>query len=237
LGSLISLRLSSLYAAALLALAGCTADQSPAVKTSDAGSTLSILAAATHKADGWRILPLKRRTIYSVVKSDGRSAIMAVGRKSASGLARHVNIDPRACRTLRWSWRVDQMQSTVNLRKKSGEDVAASLFITFGDPGFMMLPNPVPTLRYVWTTEHMQKGEIFDNPFRPKIIRTIVAENRSDRLGEWVDFERDLYADYLAAFGKPPGDTIQLVSIFTDNDQSKEPVKVYYGPITVHCSA
>ena len=128
------------------------------------------------------------------------------------------------------------MQSNVNLRKKSKEDVAASLFLTFGDPGLMLLPNPVPTLRYVWTTDHMKLGEIFNNPFRPKIIRTIVVQNRSDRLGQWVEFNRNVYADFISAFGKPPTDNIKLVSIFTDNDQSREPVMAYYGPISVQCS-
>jgi hypothetical protein len=74
------------------------------------------------------------------------------------------------------------MQTEIDLRQKSKEDVAASLFLTFGDPGFMMMPNPVPTLRYVWTTEHMTIGELLDNPFQPDIIRTIVVENRTDRL-------------------------------------------------------
>jgi len=100
----------------------------------------------------------------------------------------------------------------------------------------MMLPNPVPTVRYVWTTDHMKIGELFDNPFRPDIIRTFVVENKTNRLGQWIDFKRDLYADYVAAFGKPPNDHLKLVSIFTDNDQSKEPVMAYYGPITVRCS-
>jgi hypothetical protein len=128
------------------------------------------------------------------------------------------------------------MQTNVDLRQKSKEDVAASLFLTFGDPGFMMLPNPVPTLRYVWTTDHLKIGDIFDNPFRPGIIRTIVVENRSDRLGEWVEFTRDIHADFAAAFGKPPTDRLELVTIFTDNDQSKEPVVAYYGPISLRCS-
>jgi len=200
------------------------------------GTNLSILHAPTYRTDGWHDSPLRGRTHYSVVKRGGRSAIMAIGRNTASGLARRVNIDPKTCRNIRWFWRVDQMQSNVNLRNKSKENAAASLFLTFGDPGLMLLPNPVPTLRYVWTTDHMKLGEIFNNPFRPKIIRTIVVQNRSDRLGQWVGFNRNLYTDFLSAFGKNPTDNIKLVSIFTDNDQSREPVMAYYGPISVQCS-
>jgi hypothetical protein len=200
------------------------------------GTVLSVLSARTYRADGWRSLPVRGRTRYSVVERDGRDAIMAVGRRTASGLARRINIDPKVCRQLRWSWRVDRIQTDVDLRNKSKEDVAASIFLTFGDPGLMFLPNPAPTIRYVWTTDHMKIGEIFDNPFRPKIIRTIVVENRTDRLGEWIDVTRDIVDDYRAAFGKPPTEKIELVTLFTDNDQSKQPVTAYYGPISIRCS-
>jgi hypothetical protein len=222
--------------AAFLTLTACAQLSHPTVKTGGAGTSLSILHATTHRTDGWHHVPLRGKTDYSVVEREGRAAIMAVGRHTASGLARRVDINPKTCRHIRWSWRIDQMQTDIDLRNKSKEDVAASLFLTFGDPGFMIAPNPVPTVRYVWTTDHMKIGEIFDNPFRPDIIRTIVVENRTDRLGEWVDFTRDLYADFATAFGKPPKDHLKLVSIFTDNDQSKEPVKAYYGPITMRCS-
>ena len=153
------------------------------MKTGGAGTTLTTLHPTTFRADGWHHLPLHGKTDYSVVERDGRTTIMAIGRHTASGLARRVNIDPKTCRHIRWSWRVDQMQTEIDLGQKSKEDVAASLFLTFGDPGFMMMPNPVPTLRYVWTTEHMTIGELLDNPFQPDIIRTIVVENRTDRAG------------------------------------------------------
>ena len=221
----------------MLVLAACATITEPALTTGPNGPVLTLLNAATHRTDGWRDVPIHGKTDYSVVEQGGRSAIMAVANQTASGLARWVNIDPKACRHISWSWRIDRMQTTVDLRQKSMEDVAASLFLTFGDPGFMIAPNPVPTVRYVWTTDHLKIGDIFDNPFRPGVIRTIVVENRKDRLGEWVEFSRDFYADYTAAFGNPPTDRLELVAIFTDNDQSKEPVTAYYGPITVRCSA
>ena len=214
--------------------AACVGAPRPVLKT---GHTLAVLNVPTLREDGWQDVPLRGKTEYSVVQRGGRPAVMAVGRHTASGLARRLDIDPVACRTVRWSWRVDRIQTDVDLRRKEKEDVAASLFVVFGDPGFMMMPNPVPTLRYVWTTGHMKRGEIFPNPFRPDQIRTIVVENRGDRLREWVSFERDLYADFIAAFGRPPAAHVQLLSIFTDNDQSKQPVETYYGPIEIDCGS
>ena len=157
-GSTIASRQIFLWGAAILALTACAEIPRHTVKSGDAGTSLTILRPTTYRADGWRDVPIRGKTDYSVVARDGRSAIMAIGRHTASGLARRANIDPKTCRNIRWSWRVDQMQAEINLRQKSKEDVAASLFLTFGDPGFMMMPNPVPTLRYVWTTDHMKIG-------------------------------------------------------------------------------
>lgn len=217
------------------ALAGCVDSPRTDLKTGSAGARLTVLNAATHRADGWRNIPVRGKTEYRPVEQDGRAAIMAVGRFTASGYARRLNIDSKVCRTIHWSWRIDRMQSDVDLRQKRKEDTAASLFLTFGDPGFLIAPNPVPAIRYVWTTEHMKKGEMFDSPFLPDVIKTIVVENRSDRLGQWVNFERDMYADYVAAYGKPPKDKLQVVALFTDNDQSRQPVTAYYGPIEISC--
>lgn len=82
----------------------------------------------------------------------------------------------------------------------------------------------------------MAVGEMFDSPFMPDVIKTIVVENRRNRLQEWVGFERDYYADYLAAYGEPPKDNLQVVALFTDNDQSRQPVTAYYGPIVIRCN-
>ena len=34
------------------------------------------------------------------------------------------------------------------------------------------------------------------------------------------------------AFGQEPPDTVEIVGLFTDNDQTGEPVKAYYGTVT-----
>jgi len=57
------------------------------------------------------------QTDYNVVERDGGATIMAIGRHTASGLARRVNIGPKTCRHIRESWRVDQMQTEIDAVK------------------------------------------------------------------------------------------------------------------------
>jgi hypothetical protein len=167
--------------------------------------------------------------------SDGEVVIRAEGQKSASGLMRSVDVDFKNCPTIEWRWRADELQHSANLRDKKFEDVAASIFLLFGDPGFMSNPEPVPTLRYVWTNENHTKEEVIDNPYLPGIVRSIVI--RSGESGSWFTERRNVSKDYERAFGSAPKDTIHAIAIFTDNDQTQEPVTAYYRWARIQCAA
>ena len=107
----------------------------------------------------------------------------------------------------------------------------------FGDPGFMSDPEPVPTLRYVWTNENSEVGAIIDNPYLTGTVRSIVIQAGLNPTHSWVVERRDIIEDYQEAFGDLPGDKIHAIALFTDNDQTKQPVEAYYGWARVHCIA
>ncbi len=77
---------------------------------------------------------------------------------------------------MEWTWAVTKLQSDAILFVKEREDVAASIFLMFGDPGFMLDPKPVPTLRYVWTNESLEIETIIDNPYLKGTVQSIVIE-------------------------------------------------------------
>ena len=186
--------------------------------------------------DGWRHLPLRSTTQYQMAHVDGRLAVRAVGQNSASGLIRRVTAEVARCPIIEWWWRVDQLQAGADLRVKSREDVAASLFILFGDPGFLSDPEPVPTLRYVWTNERIEWNAVVDNPYLPGTVRSISVQSGTRHLGRWVQERRNLLEDFERAFGEPPQNEIEAVALFTDNDQTKQPVMAYYGPVQLICT-
>ena len=93
----------------------------------------------------------------------------------------------------------------------------------------------MPTLRYVWTNGRVARGAVFDNPYMPGVLRNLVLRNGRDGLTHWVTERRDLRVDFEAAFGRPPRDRVRAIALFTDNDQTGEPVVAYYGPVTVFC--
>jgi len=178
---------------------------------------------------------LRGRTDYSVIVLDQRLVVRAQGRNSASGLLREVEVDVEQCAELVWSWRVDKLQPAADIRIKAKEDVAASVFLLFGDPGMLVSPDPVPTLRYVWTNDKVAEETIVDNPYLPGVVRSLVVRSGDQHLGKWLIERRNVYDDFFEAFGHAPEEDLYAVALFTDNDQTRQPVQAYYEWIDIRC--
>ena len=91
-------------------------------------------------------------------------------------------------------------------------------------------------LRYVWTTGRVQEEEIVDSPAQPGYLRSIVVESGIVSGLAWSEERRDIVADYQAAFGGLPRERVRAIAIFTDNDQTQEPVVAHYGAARLLCA-
>jgi hypothetical protein len=168
-------------------------------------------------------------TDYERVTLDGVAAIRAVGRNSASGLYRDVRYRIVEHPWLAWTWRVDRLQQTADIRVKAREDFAAAIFLIFGHPS--LFNRDVPTLAYVWTNGRLRKNSIVDSPYHPESMRSIVVRSGGQHLGPWTEERRNVIDDFRKAFGREPPDVVEMLALFTDNDQTREPVVAYYGTI------
>jgi len=224
----------ALLAAMVLAAEGC-ATAPPGAEAPPPAERL--FDGETAIAEAWLHYPLNRATDYSLAHFDGLPAIRAKGRESASLLIRRVKIDWRTCPEFEWTWAARHVQAKADIRVWGEEDVAASIYLLFGDPGLLAAPNPVPTLRYVWTNHRLPAETVVDNPYLPGTVRSIVIESGDARTGRWLRFKRNLADDFERAFGEPPEHPIQAIALFTDNDQTKEPVDTYYGWARAVCAA
>jgi hypothetical protein len=59
----------------------------------------------------------------------------------------------------------------------------------------------------------------------------VILEAGEEKKGRWVTERRNLYEDYKRVYGHYPQKNPKAIALFTDNDQTKEPVIGYYGPI------
>ncbi|MGH6933366.1 MAG: DUF3047 domain-containing protein, partial [Dongiaceae bacterium] len=48
---------------------------------------------------------------------------------------------------------------------------------------------------------------------------------------QWVSEERDVVDDFRRAYGREPPLEVRVIALFTDNDQTGQPVESYYGAI------
>ena len=91
-------------------------------------------------------------------------------------------------------------------------------------------PMPYATLMYVWCNT-CTKDTMYINP-RTDRIREIALETGPDHLGQWLDYQRDIQADYLKAFGQAPGALVG-VGLMTDTDNTRQSALAWYGPISL----
>lgn len=199
------------------------------ISSAGAGAPLLLADPAVPLQQAWTHQSFGAATRYESVMLDGVRAIRAVGRESASGLYRVTPYRPADHPWLEWKWRIDQLQRTADISVKSREDFAAAIFLIFGRPG--MINREVPTLAYVWTSGRVPAGAMVASPHHPGLVRSIVVRSGAGHLGQWMRERRNVLEDFRQAFGGEPPDMVEIVALFTDNDQTGEPVEAYYGVI------
>ena len=196
--------------------------------------------------DGWKPLTFKKipkHTSYEVVKDGDVTIVKAVSEASASGLTKPVVIDPKEYPIVRWRWKVDNVLKGSDVARKEGDDFPARLYITFAyDPDKVSFGKklkfkagqalfgdiPIGALNYIWDTKAIV-GTIVENAYTD-FAQMVVVESGTQKVGMWIDEERNIYEDYKKAFGEEPP-MINGVAIMSDTDNTKERATAYYGDI------
>lgn len=151
---------------------------------------------------------------------------------------------------LRFSWFVERLNEVANLEDRTLDDAVVRVILQFeGDrSGFterdqrlsewiqLATGEPLPhaTLMYVWDARH-PVGTVLLHP-RTDRIKVLVVASGPDRLGQWVDIERDVHADHVLAFGTPPQGLVGL-GLMTDANNTEQATESWYGPLSLLASA
>ena len=185
-----------------------------------------------------------RRTQFSLAEDEGRVALRAEARASASGLVREIRVDPGTHPILAWRWKVLNLIVKSDLTTKQGDDFPARLYVTFDldldslaagvrlklRMGRLLFGPKLPlaALCYVWDTR-APVGTIVPNAYTDR-VRMVVVESGPARLGRWVDYERDVAADYRKAFAAEP-DAVNGVVFSSDTDNTGENAVALFGDV------
>lgn len=231
-------------AAALIALgAGCAQwappPDVPAAQAPAPASTASL-------PSSWQafLLPGKRSTRYTLLTQDGREVVHAEADSSASMWRRAMRVESSQLDRVQFSWKVPALMAEADLTQGDTEDAPVRVVLAFeGDADKLSMRNrmmfdlaetltgerpPYATLMYVWDNRAPVESVI--TAARSDRIRKVVVESGGRRCRNWLNYQRDVVADYRRAFGEDPGALIG-VAVMTDSDNTQSRTEAFYGPI------
>lgn len=204
------------------------------------------------RTPGWRHQRFgsARPTRYGVGEREGRPAVRALSLAGNSTLRLPLGepVDPSL--RLGFSWLVPQLNHKADLRDAAIDDAVVRVILTFdGDRGafrprdrwlseIVQLvtgePMPYATLMYVWDHRY-PAGTVVPNPHTDR-IRMLVVQSGEAGVGRWNDVERDVAADYQAAFGEAPGRLTGL-GLMSDSNNTGESVEAWFGPVVLRAGS
>lgn len=187
---------------------------------------------------GWKLEHLDQRvpaTQYRLRTWDGVVAVEAHAKKSMALLGRALEIDLKTTPILCWQWRIDAPLVSADMTRKSGDDYAARVYLTFEVPADQLsfgtrtklglartlYGDQVPdaALNYIWDNRQ-PIDTLQDNAYTDR-ARMIVVRTGAAQAGQWVQERRNVQDDFRRAFGKLDG-RLRGLAIASDTDNTGE---------------
>lgn len=206
---------------------------------------LSAGALGAGVAPGWRHQPLPKVehvNRYAIVSNEGQRVLQISSSSSASPWVAPLDIDPARRPWLHWRWRVSHSLVGSDLRRRSGDDYAARLYVFFDLPTERLSLSdrlrihasrllsgadvPAAALCYVWG--HAQAvGSSGWNPYTDR-VRMVVVDSGDTAAMQWRAHARDVSRDWIEAFGGPVP-RISGLAVSADTDDTGESVQAWFG--------
>lgn len=178
--------------------------------------------------DKWHKVLFTGEVDYTLMKYGDNGYVQAVSENTCSALYYRIGFKLKDYPLLRWKWRAlefpDISKATT---EKEKDDYAARVYVIFPFLSF----SSSKFLEYVWS-EDMPVGTIIDSPFG-KNIKILVVRSGKAVSDEWVNETRNLYEDYIEAFGEEPKKKAGAIAIMCDADSTKTSAKSLFDDIVI----
>lgn len=185
-----------------------------------------------------------KQTRFDLVR-DGDDVVLRARADGSLALLRdRFQLDAAAQPLLTWRWKTSHVIGSADMTRKDGDDYAARLYVFFDrKPAQMTLGEramfrighalygdllPGATLCYVWDNRQ-PVGTMRDSAYTA-MMKMIVASSGRAHEGQWVALQRDVAADYRAAFGTAPPPVLGI-AVASDTDNTGESTVTWFGDI------
>ncbi len=175
-------------------------------------------AGATEIPAPWEVRSINAKTQptrYQMRLWDDVPAVEAVANHSMAMLARPVSVDLTRSPVLCWRWRVDAAVAAADIRRKSGDDYAARIYVgfrlaagslsTFTRLKLRMARTvfgtavPDAALSYVWDNQQPVGTEL-PSSYTDRVQMLVLRSGEQDS-GSWRSERRNILEDFVRRFG------------------------------------
>lgn len=191
----------------------------------------------------WRLQKIRGRPAASfrVIEHDG-IVVEAFADGSVASLVHPVEADPGGRPVLVWRWRIEDPVDGSALHARDRDDFPARVYALFDyDVGRLPLGErwklrvarliygrwvPAAALCYV-PLDGVEPGTIAANAYTGRVQMVVIGGVHT---GAWRSFERDVAADFEAAFGEP-APRLAGVAIAIDTDDTGDTARALFGDV------
>lgn len=186
--------------------------------------TVRIAGFASGDRTGWEERSFNGNTRYSFAEADGRGALRAESRGTASYLIRPIEVDLTRTPYLEWSWRAGNRLSGLDEHTRAGDDYVARVYVVFSGGAFFWRTR---ALNYVWSSSQ-PRGAVWPSALTDRSM--MFALRSGEEVGRWMSEKRNIREDYRTVFGEDVR-TVSAVAIMTDTDQSGQTARAWFGDL------
>ena len=170
---------------------------------------------------GWELVVTKGTPRLELIREGAGQALRLQSTNASFALQCKVNVDLSETPYLVWEWKVTQLPTGGDFRRRRTDDQAAQLIVAF---------SPWHFITYIWdsTVPQGTVGKAPAPPFRK--IRALVVRSGSQELGTWLTERRNLVEDYKRLFGKTPK-TIRGIRIQINSQHTRSRAEALWRSI------
>ncbi len=175
---------------------------------------------------GWNVKEFVGRAQAEVVREGFRPVLRLVSQGTSFALYRDVVLDLKQFPTLVWQWKVMKLPAGGDVRERARDDQAIQVYLVF--PRWPDPRNNSDVVGYVWDSR-APVGTRLTSTQSPN-VKVIVLQSGAERLGRWVQEERNVYQDYVELFHKEPP-RVGLVALMADTNDTRGQAEAFIGDL------
>lgn len=158
---------------------------------------------------------------------NGLTVLHLISENNSFGLYKEFKFDIREFPILHWRWKVTVLPKDGDVRRKETDDQAVQVYVPF--PRFPAWIN-TRLVGYIWENKTPKGLKVTSQ--KSSNTRYIVLESGPEKLGQWVEEERNVYEDYKTLFGDEPP-LAGGITLMIDSDDTHSRAESFINDIRI----